>query len=156
MREPGIEPGPTPWQGAILPLDHSRCGPLSYGPLSSVAEHRSRKPGVESSILSVALLLCLLVHCSQWRATVFIGRFPPCPPYNVPPLQLLRRALKVAALRREPPYKYYICRADAKCKVWHHKVPTAGSGPDSAFSTRTHDPRSQFWILEKSIPNSSR
>ena len=24
MREPGIEPGPTPWQGAILPLDHSR------------------------------------------------------------------------------------------------------------------------------------
>ena len=25
LREPGIEPGPTPWQGAILPLDHSRC-----------------------------------------------------------------------------------------------------------------------------------
>ena len=24
LREPGIEPGPTPWQGAILPLDHSR------------------------------------------------------------------------------------------------------------------------------------
>ena len=25
VREPGIEPGPTPWRGAILPLDHSRC-----------------------------------------------------------------------------------------------------------------------------------
>ena len=24
MHQPGIEPGPTPWQGAILPLDHSR------------------------------------------------------------------------------------------------------------------------------------
>jgi hypothetical protein len=34
MREPGIEPGPTPWQGAILPLDHSRnaaqCGPTAW------------------------------------------------------------------------------------------------------------------------------
>ena len=27
VREPGIEPGPTPWQGAILPLDHSRTPP---------------------------------------------------------------------------------------------------------------------------------
>ena len=81
---------------------------------------------------------------------------PPLPPVQCSPPQRLRRALKVAALRREPPYKYYICRADAKCKVWHQQVPTAGSGPDSGLSTRTDDPRSQFWILEKSISNSSR
>ena len=32
MREPGIEPGPTPWQGAILPLDHSRYGKKGVPP----------------------------------------------------------------------------------------------------------------------------
>ena len=47
-------------QGARGPGFNSRLSPfrcaMEQRLLSSVAEHRSRKPGVESSILSVALL----------------------------------------------------------------------------------------------------
>ena len=40
-------------------------------PLSSVAEHRSRKPGVESSILSVALLLS--ISSTEWSRVKPLG-----------------------------------------------------------------------------------
>lgn len=30
MRRPGLEPGPPPWQGGILPLDYRRVIRLDY------------------------------------------------------------------------------------------------------------------------------
>ena len=47
LREPGIEPGPTPWQGAILPLDHSRC---TAG--GAVTSHIAPPPHTDSSRFS--------------------------------------------------------------------------------------------------------
>ncbi len=44
VREPGIEPGPTPWQGAILPLDHSRSVLLAQE--SAPGGGRTRDPGL--------------------------------------------------------------------------------------------------------------
>ena len=58
-------------QGARGPGFNSRLSPFrrtvqQQWLLSSVAEHRSRKPGVESSILSVALLLLALPPVPSW------------------------------------------------------------------------------------------
>ncbi len=51
MREPGIEPGPTPWQGAILPLDHSRF----KGRVAQSVERRSDKAKVLGSSPSMTM-----------------------------------------------------------------------------------------------------
>ena len=63
MREPGIEPGPTPWQGAILPLDHSRLDVLfaCKGGVAQMVERSLSMREVQGSIPCISTLLATLL-----------------------------------------------------------------------------------------------
>ena len=58
MREPGIEPGPTPWQGAILPLDHSRFVNKSGGTTTATLQ-TFKPPPKDNDIKTIIIIMTI-------------------------------------------------------------------------------------------------